>query len=416
MKPEIKPISNNLVGPDRMRVAYVGPVALPNGGAAARRMLGIAATLRGAGYEVLFGSGQMSSDKAPEVGDFGGIPVHSLNERLYETYPTWIKHLFYIMMGRKTRAWLDSLDPKPHIVILYSGYLPYFLNLSGWCRRRGVPLIFDAVEWYDKESMPGGIFGLYRWNFEIAMRWNAVKNGRIIAISSYLERYFLNRGCRTIRIPPTLDVESLPAPELLHHSDGMHLVYSGVPCRKDCLNEILEAVLNLRKEGLPIRITVAGPSLSEAQSYPAICALGSVELPAGIKFIGLVSHAESMELVRRADFTVLMRRMDREAAAGFPTKVVESLALGTPVITNLTSDLGNYLQDGVNAMVFSEHSVEALATTIRKAFNLSANQHQAMRLAAYQCARDNFDYRNYEVELSSFVRTCWDSTQHSWRG
>ena len=54
--------------------------------------------------------------------------------------------------------------------------------------------------------------------------------------------------------------------------------------------------------------------------------------------------------------------------AGFPTKVVESLALGTPVITNLTSDLGFCVFDGRNGVILDarseqDASPEAVART-----------------------------------------------------
>ncbi len=64
-----------------MRVAYVGPVALPEGAAAARRMLGIAQSIRAAGHEVIFGSGQMPRPGRPDPIDFEGFPVFSLGER-----------------------------------------------------------------------------------------------------------------------------------------------------------------------------------------------------------------------------------------------------------------------------------------------------------------------------------------------
>ena len=51
-------------------------------------------------------------------------------------------------------------------------------------------------------------------------------------------------------------------------------------------------------------------------------------------------------------FDVLLRYSDlRYTKAGFPTKVVESLASATPVITNITSDLEMYLKDGENSVI-----------------------------------------------------------------
>ncbi len=40
--------------------------------------------------------------------------------------------------------------------------------------------------------------------------------------------------------------------------------------------------------------------------------------------------------------------------AGFPTKFVESLGAGCPVITNYTSDLDLYLKNGFNGFVVKD--------------------------------------------------------------
>lgn len=387
-------------------VAYVGPVALPNGGAAARRMLGIAKSLRLGGARVLFGSGQLAVAGEEGPDDFEGFPIYSLNERRSEHLPVWMKHLSYIFMGRRTRQWLASLDPAPDAVVLYSGYLPYFLNLSGWCRQRGIPLIFDAVEWYDPTTAPGGPLGLYRWNIEIAMRWCAVRAGNILAISSYLERYYRARGCRTLRVPPTLEVGALapPAPPLVEGT--LNLAYSGRPGKKDQLDRIMEAVLRVSERGLPVRLRLGGMSPEALLSYSSLQRRGGGAIPDCMEPFGDLSHERSMDLVRRADFSVLLRDPDRVSEAGFPTKVVESLALGTPVISNLTGDLGRYLQAGVNALVCTDASVEALVDALGVASKLSSASHQLMRQGARDTALRHFDSSVYACEVVRFVNSC----------
>lgn len=43
-----------------------------------------------------------------------------------------------------------------------------------------------------------------------------------------------------------------------------------------------------------------------------------------------------------------IREKTRKTMAGFPTKVVESMSLGTPVITTDASDLADYIKHGEN--------------------------------------------------------------------
>jgi len=128
-----------------------------------------------------------------------------LNERTAEHLPRFLKHLAYLTIGRRTIAWLDSLEQKPDAIVLYSGYSPYLFHLLAWARRHNVRLVFDAVEWYDPDSLLGWL-SPYQLNIELAMRFLLPRVGHVISISDYLHRYYLERGCQSVVVPPTLDV------------------------------------------------------------------------------------------------------------------------------------------------------------------------------------------------------------------
>ena len=149
-------------------IVIVGSFSFPSGGAAASRILGLSKSLCEAGYRVIIGSGQIENIAQEE--DI--FEVVSLNERRYEHLPNLVKHLIYTFTaGKNTLAWLQRLNQKPKIVILYSGYSPYLLRLIPWCKKNQIDLIFDAVEWYQPSHMPGGgRFSPYRINIELAMR------------------------------------------------------------------------------------------------------------------------------------------------------------------------------------------------------------------------------------------------------
>ncbi|MEI6553593.1 MAG: glycosyltransferase, partial [bacterium] len=344
----------------QLTIAYVAPVALPKGGAAARRMLGIARSLHHAGFRVIFGSGQMPTNPSANTSDFNGFEVHSLSERDSEGLPTWLKHIHYIFMGRKTRKWLKELEPKPDAVIFYSGYLSYFIYLTGWCKKNKIPLIFDSVEWYDPGSMPGGRFGLYRISFEIAMRWNSIKNGNIIAISKYLENYFLLKNCRVMRIPPTIDFENFPPLIPKPDSGTRSFAYCGQPGKKDRLDIIIEAFFEIYERRQNIVLNIAGITEEEFFRMQPLLIRNISTVPDFIKLHGELQHRAALELIGSVDFTVLIRYNEKFSQAGFPTKVVESLAVGTPIIANLTSDLGDFLINEENSLICKGPTVDDL--------------------------------------------------------
>ena len=386
------------------KVVYVGAMSFPNGGAAARRILGNLLSLIAGGYEVIVGSGQLPQTQLPQNEEFHGISIHSIGERTAENKPILLKHLIYSGMGRKTIEWLNTLNPKPVAIILYSGDTPYLLRLIPWCRNRDIPLIYEASEWDDPGNVPGGRYSPYRFNVELTMRYLVPSVRNVIAISSFLDNYYRRLGCETVCIPPTIDTLRFANPLKTHTGHLISIGYTGTPSKKDLLNNILEALLRIDPLGEQFRFNIAGLSNSEILNYPAMKQRNIKEIPPMINCVGIVSHAVAIRLIGDSDFSILLRYPKRYAFAGFPTKVVESLAMGTPVICNLTSDLGKYIHDGVSGIVCKDHQVESLTNALLRLKYLSSEEILKMSQAARRIAEDSFDYRRYVSVLDSFIQ------------
>lgn len=376
---------------EKKLVVYVGPYSFPNGGAAARRIYGNCISLKKAGYDVIVTSGQVSEKKTDEYND---IQVVSLSERLYEELPTVLKHLMYFSAGRKTIDWLDSLTVKPAAIILYSGYSPYLIKLIPWCKINKVKIIFDAVEWYDAPSKLHYFISPYYLNIELAMRWLNKKCDSLIVISDYLKDYYSGSVDCLVKIPPTVDCESIEA--RVNHEDSkiIKLVYAGNPGKKDSLGLIIEAVQKVSQEGKKIQLHVAGVTSANFEKYLNKSFYTQENLNDFLFCHGLLSHDEALELVRSADYSIIIRPLIRSVQAGFPTKFVESLVVGTPVIANITSDLGCYLKDGVNGLVCPDPSLESIENVINKVFKVV--DYAEMRVNARETAEKYFDVDRYE--------------------
>ena len=84
-------------------IAYVGPVAFPEGGAAARRILGNAKALVAAGYDVVIVSGQRPGEQGVIFDVAPGIRCVSTSERDAEHLPKTVRYARYVMMGARSR-------------------------------------------------------------------------------------------------------------------------------------------------------------------------------------------------------------------------------------------------------------------------------------------------------------------------
>lgn len=393
---------------DSRWIAYVGPFRFPQGEAGSRRVYGIARSLQEAGHPVMVGSGE-SEPLTPILmhsGEQAGLSYLGLAEMPRRTSSIFAKALrWYITLGRRTVRWLDRQPTLPACIIIYGDYAPFVLRLQAWSRRRHVPLICDVVEWYNSSHVQGGPLGPSNVSAKTTLRLLYPRSDGIIAISSFLEDYYRRHGCRVLRVPPTLDVEHTIANFHVpsDRQGPLTLAYAGMMGKKDLMNNVLEAVLQLDPTGRQVRLVMAGPEKGVVLGMEALRSRGVNSLPGCIEVLGPQPHAQALELVRNADFMPLLRPPLRYAQAGFPTKVTESLAVGTPVICNLTSDLGDYIQDGCEGFVCANHSPSAFADALARALVLTPAQHAEMRRAARERALRSFDYRVYTQPLAGFL-------------
>jgi len=180
------------------------------------------------------------------------------------------------------------------------------------------------------------------------------------------------------------------------------LVYAGTPGTKDLLGNALRGLKLVRSEGHAVTLDIVGPSRQAVMA----CIDGDADLldtlGDAVVIHGRVPQAKVPSLIASADFSLLIRPNQTYANAGFPTKLVESLAAGVPILANRTSDISDYVRDGLEGIVLEDHSPEAFAAGVRKALTLSDGQLRDMRVAARTCAAAAFDFTNYVGQLEAF--------------
>jgi glycosyltransferase involved in cell wall biosynthesis len=105
----------------------------------------------------------------------------------------------------------------------------------------------------------------------------------------------------------------------------------------------------------------------------------------------------------KSDFSIFIRPDRRSSHAGFPTKLAESMIAGTPVITNNTGDIGQYLKNGKEGFLLKSGYPEELKDIFLHILSLSREKLNEMRLNARRMAEESFDYRVYCGEMKSFI-------------
>lgn len=337
-------------------IIYIGGFELPDKNAAAHRVINNAKLLKELGYNVvLVDVDRECTDKIENTKStcfgFSRFSMKYSNKRL-----TNINDFIAIMN-------FYSSDNVKVIAYNYPGIALW--KMKRYCHKHNIQIFADCTEWYGmlgNNSIKRIIKG-----FDSYIRMSIVqpKLDGIIVISRYMEKFYKNK-LPTICIPPLTDLsdEKWNRLDCEGHNE-IRIMYAGNPGRhKDKLNLMIEAIHDLKNEKLYLDI-VGITKEQFLNYYPEDTKLLN-SLKNQVNFHGRLSHNQVIKMLKQADFSMFYREITRITMAGFPTKFSESITCGTPVITNRTSDLEEYMLEGINGYWIDENISNSLQNIIKK--------------------------------------------------
>lgn len=365
--------------PNKRHILYLGGFELPDRNAAAQRVVANAKLLREMGFEVSFKGISKDISHAPDIIDgFKSDPV---------PYPTntreWIHHIYTFVNIEAI------LKQKPDYVVLYNFPAIASLRIARTCHKHGIKVIHDLTEWESNNRWSPSDM-MRRFDIHLRMRYCMKKMDGVIAISRYLYDYYKD-VVKTVLVPPTVDLEDPKwhRERRLIANSPITLVYAGSPGTgfKDRLDLIVDEVENHQN----IKLIVIG--INEDQFFDSLNR--QKKKFSNIEFKGRLPHTDAVKAVCDADFQMLIRDHNRKNDAGFPTKFVESMSCGTPVIATVFSNISDYMNDGVNGFFVKDDNT--LGAVLRRVSELSSEKIVSMKQHCIDM-RD-FDYRSYEEEF-----------------
>jgi glycosyltransferase involved in cell wall biosynthesis len=236
-----------------------------------------------------------------------------------------------------------------------------------------VKLVSDEV--FERETRSGRYLGTLdefqrvgggaRIRFLRATRNAALRGARhIFCPSAYLRDIALSWGLDPEKVSvlpnPAPQIPSVPSREDLRAElgvDGNVLVFAGRLGPQKGLGVALAALANVPDATL----TIAGDGPERAALEGRAAELG---LNARVRFVGSVPRETVLRLFRAADASVLP-----SAWENFPHAVVESLAVGCPVIATAVGGVPEVVTDGENGLLVPPNDPAALAAAISRFFS-----------------------------------------------
>ena len=373
-------------------IIYTGPFIMPDKNAAAHRVLSNAKVFRKLGYDVVFAgiSADADTDFEKTLFNHEGFDMYEI--RCGSAFDK-MKKLTKCVELKKVIEKYDACA-----VVAYDYYATGLYAIRKICKKRGIKFFADSDEWF---GFTGSSFTdkLIRWaDSQLRMRIMLPKTDGLIVISSFLYNYYKDKT-NTVCVPPLTDMteekwEITPAES---ESRGLQFAYAGSPGRsKDKINKIIECLALHSEKDFTFR--VVGISKEQYLKYYPEHTEIIEKLGEKVDFKGRQPHKIALDYIKSADFMMFYREITRVTMAGFPTKFVEGVSSGTPIITNQTSDLKMYLKDGVNSIVIDGCKDEDIAQAFDRVFSMSKESIEEMKNVCL-AQRNIFHYENYVDEI-----------------
>lgn len=394
------------------QIVYVGSYNFPMGDAVAKRVLGIGKVLVGAGYRVSFigENGAVENGTISEEKQYEGFRYCSLHKpatsKEHYQYRADIK-----CVEKKLKKWAEEGEIS---AVLFCGTKCALFadQLVKLCKKMDIPTVADSMDWLEIHT--GNIlFDLIKqMDITYELCYVNKKADGVIAISRYLSDYYSKRGMNTVVIPPVSPYERGDINP--RANEKVTLVYAGIPCRlgkplknrsdaKDRLDIAIDLAYEAFLAGCSFIFRIYGLTKDQyCTVFPEQQKIIRVLVAAGIvKFMGYAKENIVRDAVRSADFTVLLREKNRTSEAGFPTKISESITLGTPVITTETSDVATYLKGGIDGFFLNIADLYVAKNKFIEILQLEAEKRINMKRNVIN--NKSFEFSTYVERLKIFL-------------
>ena len=349
-------------------IVIAGNFEFPDGNAAGKRVAGFGKIIEHLGYTPVF-IGVTRKTVSQNILESKQLYGNAVS---YKTpYSRSVKQ--YLTLGKKVKLFFDVVQDlgsqNVHGVILYRSItLSLWMSfIIRWCKKNSKPVLVDCSDWMPLscESFLRHIVKVLDVNYQNNIVTRQADG--IIVVSSFIENFFKRKNCKTVMLPHVFNRHELDKYRQkfpYHPCECRRFIYTGIPFQigtktsrsmfKDRIDRSLELFHRLYRNGYSFRFDIYG--FTESDYLFTVPEHENIirEMKDVICFHGMCGSDEIIKQILLSDFMILNRDDILMTRAGFPTKVAESMALGTPVITEPTSNIADYLSHGDNGFLFEK--------------------------------------------------------------
>jgi glycosyltransferase involved in cell wall biosynthesis len=296
---------------------------------------------------------------------------------------------------------LKAISSNINCIIAYN-YPPIaFYKLLKFCKKKNIELIPDLTEWY---AIDGKItfdkwlrYAMHQWRM---LFLNKRCKNKFVA-SSYLDKYY--KKSNNLLLPfVTIDFPVFEKNNQIN-SNAISFVYAGSPGNnfsKDRLDIVLKAFAKAKEQNNNFLFKIVGLTRDELYAMPSVRKAVTL-LDENLKCFGRLKNDQCINILKKSNFVVFARDINRVTSAGFPTKVFEAFKYGLPVLTNKTSDIDKYVNNK-NGFLVENANVGEFSNKINTILTI---KEEMLEEIITNCRKNNpFFYCNYKKKTELFFK------------
>lgn len=403
----------------RNLILYVGNYFFPDGNAAGKRVAGNIAVLDSLGYATAtLNFRPQKEENEPH------LKKTVVNDVLvYEIpYRIGFKRLNSFEPYGEFRKVYEDLKRKNYnvsMIIMYGtlGTNAFNVKVIRFAHQKRIKVCYDLVDWFDKPTRSNLLrYFVKKKELNGLNRKVLSKCDAWITISSLLKSRMPDPA-KAIIIPP-ISVENRQGTSRSEYNDRIVFSYASVlpddsrPVNewKDRIDVIIDVFyLLMTKHGFnnfyikfigftrQKLINMFLPNVREIYTE-RIDVIGD-----RVDFLGVCPNDVVEKEIQQSDFTVLFRDSKMSTNCGFPTKVSESVANGIPVLTNATSDIANYIVDGINGYIMpAPCELNAILESMVRILSMNKSEIDELKESTYRAR--TFYYEEYKERMYQFIK------------
>ncbi len=273
------------------------------------------------------------------------LPVKRHRGSGFFVYLTEYLTFFFLAVLKITSLFIEK---RYQVIQIHT--LPDFLVFSAL-----VPKLFGASVILDMHEVMPEFFS-YRYGMpkehpanrmiQLSEKLATAFADHVITVSETLKEILISRGVSADKITIIMNVadEKLFKPRVKTQAkqDGFALAYHGLLSDIYDLKVVFGALKTLKEKIPNLKFIVIGKGPQEAEYKNAVCKLG---LESIVSFEGYMPQEKVITLLNNVDIGIVPLDKGEFTQIAFPTKIVEYIAMGIPVITVNRKTIRQYFND-----------------------------------------------------------------------